>query len=53
MGNVNATSGKLESYVSEAMKSNPSKVFIMVGHNDANYGTIKEESLASNITDIV
>ena len=53
VGNVNATSGKLESYVSEAMKSNPSKVFIMVGHNDANYGTIKEESLASNITDIV
>ena len=53
VGNVNATSGKLESYVSEGMKSNPSKVFIMVGHNDANYGTIKEESLASNITDIV
>ena len=53
VGNVNATSGKLESYVNEAMKSNPSKVFIMVGHNDANYGTIKEESLASNITDIV
>ena len=53
VGNVNATSGKLKSYVSEAMKSNPSKVFIMVGHNDANYGTIKEESLASNITDIV
>ena len=53
VGNVNATSGKLESYVDEAMKSNPSKVFIMVGHNDANYGTIKEESLASNITDIV
>lgn len=53
VGNVNATSGKLESYVNEGMKSNPSKVFIMVGHNDANYGTIKEESLASNITDIV
>lgn len=52
-GNVNATSAKLEDYVSAAMASNPSKVFIMVGHNDANYGTIKEESLADHIVSIV
>lgn len=52
-GNVNATSAKLEDYVSAAMASNPSKVFIMVGHNDANYGTIKEESLAEHIVSIV
>lgn len=52
-GNVNATSAKLEDYVSAAMAVNPSKVFIMVGHNDANYGTIKEESLADHIVSIV
>lgn len=52
-GNVNATSAKLEDYVSAAIASNPSKVFIMVGHNDANYGTIKEESLADHIVSIV
>ena len=52
-GNVNATSAKLEDYVSAAMANNPSKVFIMVGHNDANYGTIKEESLADHIVSIV
>ena len=52
-GNVNATSAKLEDYASAAMASNPSKVFIMVGHNDANYGTIKEESLADHIVSIV
>lgn len=52
VGNVNATSAKLQSYVDEAMSSNPSKVFIMVGHNDANYGTIKAETLAENITEI-
>lgn len=52
-GNVNATSAKLESYVSTAMANKPSKVFIMVGHNDANYGTITEETLSDNIIDIV
>lgn len=52
-GNVNATSAKLEDYVSAAMANNPSKVFIMVGHNDANYGTIKEEALSDHIVSIV
>lgn len=52
-GNVNATSAKLEDYVSVAMANNPSKVFIMVGHNDANYGTIKEEALSDHIVSIV
>ncbi len=52
-GNVNATSAKLEDYVSTAMANKPSKVFIMVGHNDANYGTIKEETLSENIISIV
>jgi hypothetical protein len=52
-GNVNATSAKLENYVSTAVATKPDKLFIMVGHNDANYGTIKEETLASNVIDLV
>jgi hypothetical protein len=52
-GNVNATSAKLENYVSTAVATKPDKLFIMVGHNDANYGTIKEETLASNVIELV
>lgn len=51
-GDVNAISSKLTKYVDEAVDKNVSKVFVMVGHNDANYGTIKEEVLAQNIVSL-
>lgn len=51
-GDVNAISSKLTKYVDESVDKNVSKVFIMVGHNDANYGTIKEEALAKNIVSL-
>ncbi|MCI8426641.1 MAG: hypothetical protein HFJ03_03720 [Lachnospira sp.] len=49
----NATSDKLQSQVDSALSSNPSKVFIMVGLNDANYGTRDGKTIAGFIGDTV
>lgn len=49
----NVTSDKLQNHVDSALSSNPSKVFIMVGLNDANYGTRDGETIAGFIGDTV
>ncbi len=49
----NITSDKLEKHIDTALSSNPSKVFIMVGLNDANYGTRDGATIAGFIGDTV
>lgn len=49
----NITSDKLQKHIDSALSSNPSKVFIMVGLNDANYGTRDGATIAGFIGDTV
>ena len=49
----NITSDKLEKHIDTVLSSNPSKVFIMVGLNDANYGTRDGATIAGFIGDTV
>lgn len=48
----NVTSDRLQNHIDSALSSNPSKVFIMVGLNDANYGTRDGATIAGFIGDI-
>lgn len=49
----NITSDKLSKHIDTALSSNPSKVFIMVGLNDANYGTRDGKTIAGFIGETV
>lgn len=49
----NVTSDKLQKHIDSVLSSNPSKVFIMVGLNDANYGTRDGATIAGFIGDTV
>lgn len=49
----NVTSDKLSKHIDTALSSNPSKVFIMVGLNDANYGTRDGKTIADFIGETV
>ncbi len=49
----NITSDKLQKHIDSVLSSNPSKVFIMAGLNDANYGTRDGETIADFIGETV
>lgn len=49
----NMVSSQAAGYADTVMASNPSKVFIMVGLNDANYGNRTVDSVAGNIEKFV
>jgi len=49
----NLTSDKLKDQIDSALSSNPSKLFIMVGLNDANYGTRDGETIGEYIGEAV
>lgn len=53
VSNDNVTSDKIQSHIDSALSSNPSKVFLMVGLNDANYGTRDGKTIAGFIGDVV
>lgn len=45
----NNTTDKTEKYLDDIIKLTPARVFIMVGLNDANYGTRSAQTIAENI----
>lgn len=49
----NMTSDKAADYVSQIVATNPSKVVLMVGLNDLNYGTRGADTIAEYISDFV
>lgn len=49
----NLTTDKALSYVSDVKDKNPSKVYVLVGLNDLNYGTRSGEDVAQRIGNIV
>ena len=49
----NMTARNAGDYVDTVMASNPKNVIIMLGLNDANYGTMSAETIVSNIGSIV
>lgn len=53
ISDVNMVSSDAAGKVSSIMASNPKKVFIMVGLNDANYGTYKTDDIVKNIEKFV
>ena len=53
MSDDNITSDKLQKHIDSVLSSNPSKVFIMAGLNDANYGTRDGETIADFIGETV
>ena len=53
IANNNMTSNQVEDYIDQAMSSNPGKVFIMVGLNDANYGNRTSDYVVEKISGAV
>lgn len=49
----NMTARNAGEYVDTVMSSNPKNVIIMLGLNDANYGTMSADTIVSNISGIV
>lgn len=53
IANGNMTSDKAAGYVDQVLAANPQKVFIMVGLNDANYGTRDADDIVEYIAAVV
>lgn len=53
IADVNMTSDKTLDYVAQVAATNPSKVVLMVGLNDLNYGTRGADTIAGYIADFV
>ena len=53
VSDVNVTTDKATKYISDVVMYNPSKVFVMIGINDLNYGTRSTETIVSNYKALV
>lgn len=49
----NMTTRKAADYIDSVASANPKKVVIMLGLNDANYGTMSGEAIGDNISEVV
>ena len=49
----NMTTRKAADYIDSVASANPKKVVIMLGLNDANYGTMSGETIGDNISEVV
>ena len=49
----NMTTRKAADYIDSVASANPKKVVIMLGLNDANYGTMSGEAFGDNISEVV
>lgn len=49
----NMTTRKVADYIDSVASANPKKVVIMLGLNDANYGTMSGEAIGDNISEVV
>jgi len=47
------TTRKAADYIDSVASANPKKVVIMLGLNDANYGTMSGEAIGDNISEVV
>ncbi len=52
MSDGNNTTSRAAEYIGGVINANPSRVFIMVGLNDVNYGTLAGQTIADNIMSI-